>query len=188
MTTNQDNLSQYYEILELPVDASWAEIRKSYNNLKELYSTDSVATLAVNEDMLEDRSAEIIKQIDDAYVNLKKHFKEIRLDNQKKIDEIVSKIGLFDGKTLKKIRETLNIDLVDIAISSNIQINHLKNIENEIYGALPNDVYLRGYLVNYAEFLSLDSKRVVDDYMQGYQQWRKTTWNCDKADGDRLDE
>ena len=79
---------------------------------------------------------------------------------------------------MKKIRDTLNIDLVDIAISSNIQINHLKNIENELYGALPNDVYLRGYLVNYAEFLSLDSKRVVDDYMQGFHQWLKATWNC----------
>jgi len=187
VTTNQENLSRYYKVLELPIDATWAEIRKSYNNLKDLYSTDSIAILAVNEEMQEDRNNEIIKQIDDAYENLKKYFKEIRLDNQKKIDEIVSTVGLFDGKTLKKIRETLNIDLVDIAISSNIQINHLRNIENELYGALPNDVYLRGYLVNYAKFLSLDSKRVVDDYMQGYQQWRKTTSNSDMVD-ESLDE
>ncbi len=177
---NQEKLSEYYDILELPEDATWSEIRKSYCNLRELYSDDSVATLAINEDMLEARGAEILEQIDDAYLHLKEHFKEIRLENEKKIEEIISSIGVFNGKTLKKIREALNIDLVDVAISSNIQINHLKNIETELYGALPNDVYLRGYLINYAEFMSLDPAKVVEDYMQSYQEWQKSTRDSEK--------
>lgn len=175
MSGSQHNLLNCYKILELPEDASWAEIKKSYCNLRELYSVPSLATLSINEDLLGEHGAEILEQIDNAYRVLRKHFEEIWLKNEKKIERIISKVGLFDGHTLKQVRETLNIDLLDIAMATNIQINHLKNIENEHYQALPNDVYLRGYLVSYAEFVSLDPKRVVDEYMAGYKKWRKET-------------
>ncbi len=175
MTIKRNDLMNCYKVLELSEDASWAEIRKSYCNLKELYSRPTIATLSINEDMLDKQGVEILVQIDEAYQCLEKHFKDTRLKNEKKIEQIVSKVVLYNGNTLKKVREMLNIDLSDIALASNIQINHLKNIENELIRALPNDVYLRGYLVNYAEFLSLDSQKVVDDYMLGYRQWREKT-------------
>lgn len=128
--------------------------------------------MALSEGAMDELNLEIITQIEEAYKKLEGYFQDIQIRKKQKIDQIISEIERFDGSSLKKIREELNVDLLDIAISSNIQISHLRNIENEIFEALPSDVYLRGYLKNYADYVSLDAIRVVEDYMQDYQQWK----------------
>ncbi len=179
---SRNYLLDYYEILELPNDASWSEVRRSYLNLKELYSKPSIVTQSLNEDSLEGLNEEIIEKVDKAYKELETYYTDIRIENEKKIECIVAKIDFFCGSSLKKIREELNIDLLDIAISSNIQINHLKNIENEAWDSLPSGVYLKGYLKSYAKYISLDAARVVEDYMQGYLKWKEQSLNVNEAD------
>ena len=96
----QNKLSDYYETLELTDDASWPEIRRSYLNLKELYSTPSIATQSLNEGMVTEWGEKIIKKIDEAYKGLEEYHKEIRQKNEKKIERIVSEINLFCGSSL----------------------------------------------------------------------------------------
>jgi len=173
VSMDRNTLLNDYTILELPEDASWSEIRKSYLNLKQLYSSPSLATESLNEDLLAERGEKILKEIKEAYKRLEEHYKDIRLKNEKKIENIIEKIEFFDGSTLKQVRGELNIDLLDISLSSKIQIVHLENIEDEIYSNLPGDVYLKGYLRSYAQYISLDPEKVVEDYMQRYEEWRQ---------------
>lgn len=166
-------LEKYYEILELPGDASLAEIARSYKDLKELYSQQSIATIALDNELFRKENVNILADLECAYKELKKYFHIINIEKEEKIKEIVTQVGSFDGHVLKHIRETLNVDLLDISMSSNIQVKHLENIEKQKFEELPKDVYLRSYVRSYAIFLALDPDKVLRDYMGAYENWRK---------------
>jgi len=168
-------LEKYYEILESPQDASLAEIVRSYKDLKELYTKQSIATIALDDELFREENVGILTELEDAYTELKKYFHIINREKEEKIKEIVTKVGSFDGYVLRHIRETLNIDLLDISISSNIQVKHLENIEKQNFQDLPREVYLRSYIKNYSNFLALDPVRVLEDYMRVYDNWRSKT-------------
>jgi hypothetical protein len=168
-------LEKYYEILESPQDASLAEIVRSYKDLKELYTKQSIATIALDDELFREENVGILTELEDAYTELKKYFHIINREKEEKIKEIVTKVGSFDGHVLRHIRETLNIDLLDISISSNIQVKHLENIEKQNFQDLPREVYLRSYIKNYSNFLALDPVRVLEDYMRVYDNWRSKT-------------
>ena len=165
-------LERYYDVLELPNDASLAEIRRSYKDLKELYTKQSIATIALDNELFQRENGKILLELEFAYKELKKHFHLINVEKEEKIKDIVEKVGSFDGHVLKHIRETLGVDLLDISISSNIQVKHLDNIEKQNFRDLPREIYLKSYLKNYADFLALDPVKVVEDYMQEYESWR----------------
>lgn len=78
----------------------------------------------------------------------------------------------FRGSILKIIRERRGISLNLVADKTKININYLENIEAEKYHQLPAEVFLKSYLSQYARFLSLDAKKVVEDYMRFYEKSR----------------
>ncbi|MEK6678044.1 MAG: helix-turn-helix domain-containing protein [Nitrospirota bacterium] len=76
----------------------------------------------------------------------------------------------FRGSILKIIRERRCISLNLVAEKTKININYLENIEAEKYHQLPAEVFLKSYLSQYARFLGLDAKKVVEDYMRFYEK------------------
>lgn len=78
----------------------------------------------------------------------------------------------FRGSILKIIRERRGISLNLVADKTKININYLENIEAERYNQLPAEVFLKSYLSQYARFLGLDAKKVVEDYMRFYEKSR----------------
>lgn len=76
----------------------------------------------------------------------------------------------FRGSILKIIRERRGLSLNLIAEKTKININYLENIEAEKYHQLPAGLFLKSYLSQYARFLGLDSKKVVEDYMRFYEK------------------
>lgn len=173
---------KYFEILELSTDASISEIRKSYLRLKDLYSTESIASLPLKDEIPDERKNEILREIEEAFHNLlvlydnegifeKNRKKSPILD--KELKKAISDISFFNGQALRQIRERLNINLHDISLATKIQINNIKNLEAEKFDALPPDIYTRGFVVSYAKRLSLDPNKVADDYMSIYNAWKK---------------
>jgi hypothetical protein len=67
--TDQD-LTKYYEILELDSDASEEDITRAYQYLKKLYSKTSMATAPVDDEWDKSDKQEILKQVEEAYVKL----------------------------------------------------------------------------------------------------------------------
>lgn len=60
------------------------------------------------------------------------------------------------GETLRSTREEKRIKLTQVAEKTKIPLDKLQALEADRYGELPDDVYLRGAIRNYAIFLGLN--------------------------------
>jgi cytoskeletal protein RodZ len=80
-------------------------------------------------------------------------------------------IASFSGAALKGVRERMNVGLEDMFTATRIQPQYLEAIEEECFATFRAEVYLRSYLVEYTRFLSLDTRRVLADYMPRYRAW-----------------
>ncbi len=70
------------------------------------------------------------------------------------------------GEILKKRREELGQDLREIANGLKIRYDYLKAIEDEDLGKIPAEVYIKGYIQEYAKILHMDPKILIDAYVQ----------------------
>jgi cytoskeleton protein RodZ len=70
------------------------------------------------------------------------------------------------GKTLRQAREQRGLRLEDVARVTKISTRYLRAIENERFEALPAPFYARSCLREYADFLGLDSDRLVESYRE----------------------
>ena len=73
---------------------------------------------------------------------------------------------IFDGATLRQIRQRREVSLREIADRTKISVGTLKFMEDEQYEMLPARVYLRGFLNAYGAHLGLNPKQVADDYLE----------------------
>lgn len=181
-----EEYNKYFQILELESDASFSEVRTSYLRLKALYSNDSIVTSAIMYELHEDNRKEIIGQIEEAYAALIEFFKNKENESSCKekekpafaveeIEKYSADIMTFSGPVLRQIREEFGVELKDISNFTRIRRQYFEDIELEKFNALPTDVYLRGYVVEYARYFSLDATKVADDYMSRYKAWKTET-------------
>lgn len=70
------------------------------------------------------------------------------------------------GEILKKRRAELGQDLREISNSLKIRYDYLKAIEDEDLGKIPAEVYIKGYIQEYAKILHMDPKVLIDVYVQ----------------------
>lgn len=68
------------------------------------------------------------------------------------------------GEKLKKLRSDKRIALGDVSRYTKIQIVYLEYLEAGNYDALPADVYVRGFLRSYADFLGVDERILLRFY------------------------
>ncbi|TAL27653.1 MAG: helix-turn-helix domain-containing protein [Nitrospirae bacterium] len=186
MNIPPEDYNKYFEILELGYNAPLSEVRSSYLRLRALYSSDSIVTSAIIYEFPDDSKQAILDQIDEAYAKLREFFKDKEADHGYKerpsvagsdIEEYLANVTAFSGPALKMIRERLVVELKDIANFTKIRRQYFEDIELERFEALPTEVYLRGYVVEYARYLSLDPARVAGDYMARYRTWKTTRGN-----------
>lgn len=70
------------------------------------------------------------------------------------------------GEQLKKIRSEGRITLMEISRETKVPVRYLTMIEEGDYDSLPPDVYVKGFLRNYAEYLGVDPKKLVELYQR----------------------
>jgi hypothetical protein len=126
------------------------------------------------DDISESDAQAMVEKIEDAYFKLKEYFSnketEIKTTTRDRVlDQNIPEFEVYSGNALKLTREVLNVELQDIALATGIPFKHLRNIEMERFHLLPPDGYIRIYVSRYAEYLSLDKKRVVNDYMKAVE-------------------
>ena len=173
---------RYFDVLELAPGASLTDVRKAYIRLKELYSTDSLAIMAVDDDISGDYKAQVLAQIQEAYHRLRymleKKEREVNgqtivVESQEDHPRVASSAEeVYSGSLLKKIREELQIGLEAVATATRVPLQSLEYIEQENFSGLPAEVFTRGFVVAYARHLALDVESVVADYMQRYREWK----------------
>lgn len=68
------------------------------------------------------------------------------------------------GALLREARQSLGLELSEVARGLRIRFVYLQGIENDNYGQLPGKTYVLGFLRSYAEYLGLDGDDVVARY------------------------
>lgn len=68
------------------------------------------------------------------------------------------------GEKLKKIRGDRRLSLNEISRNTKIQVKYLEYLENGEYNKLPAQVYVKGFLRSYAEFLGADEQLLARLY------------------------
>jgi len=171
---------KYFDLLELSPEATIDDIRKNYSDLKTLYSGDSIEITALNGDYSQELIEDYLSRLDDAYEKL-----NLLLENKR--PEVVIKsvmmddgmcdwiksINCFTGVALRTIRERMGVDLKEIFAATRIQPQYLEYIENEQFSSFRAEVYLRSYIIEYTRFLSLDTQRVLADYLPRYRKFQE---------------
>lgn len=69
------------------------------------------------------------------------------------------------GDTLRAEREKQNLTIKDIEKGTSIRSLYIDCIEKGEYQQLPGEVYTKGFIRNYANFLKLDADAAVKQYM-----------------------
>jgi curved DNA-binding protein CbpA len=244
MDTEKKN---YYEVLEIPTNASPQEIEKAYVRGKNSYSGDSLALYSI---MSADECALILNQIEEAYsiigfADKRREYDKVRGINQNnkiqapptrskefsysapstssevevpkqevkpaptqttsfqyedfsnthqeaKVSKVAAlkKFGLeyeedrefdkkieetteYTGSFLKEIRTYKNVSIDRMVEMSRISKTHIVNIENDDYGKLPADVYVRGFVYQIAKCLKLNPDFVANQYLNTLKKLRK---------------
>jgi transcriptional regulator with XRE-family HTH domain len=68
------------------------------------------------------------------------------------------------GETLREARMGAGIDVSEIEAQTKIRAKYLRALENEEWGLLPGNTYVKSFLRTYAEALGLDPKLLVEEY------------------------
>jgi cytoskeleton protein RodZ len=70
------------------------------------------------------------------------------------------------GQTLKGRRLARHLSLKQAELATRIRGKYLLAIEADDYLTLPHDVYSRGFVQSYADYLELDGAKIVADYIK----------------------
>jgi hypothetical protein len=88
------------------------------------------------------------------------------------LESLLEEIEVFDGPSLKAVREAQGVSIAEIVAETNIRSWYIESIEEERFDALPGLIYLKGFVRQVAAYLRLDPDRVLDDYLTRYKAWR----------------
>jgi len=175
----EERHSYYYDLLELTPEATLEDIRTRYQYLKNLYGGDSIEIMALGEEFTQEIRADFIMRLDDAFEKLTSLYKKnqtvVTLPVKNMDDDLrrwIAQIECFTGAALRAVRERMQIDLKAVFDVTRIQTQFLEDVEREDFKSFPAEIYLRSYLIAYARFLSLDTQRVLSDYLPRYRAAR----------------
>lgn len=166
-TTTSRLEQMYLDILDISVHASDYDVELAYKNAKSIYCRNNIYLHKI---FTLDEIDELSKLVCEAYEAIRfKNKCDFLKSNYKKDVDFEYKIkcqAQFDGKFLKLIRTYKNITLKALSDFTKIKIEFLEAIENHDFDQLPStDIYLKGFLHQYAKALNLDAKKVVSSYM-----------------------
>jgi flagellar biosynthesis protein FlhG len=179
-----------HAVLGVTRTASDEEIRRAYKRQREIYATGSLATVSL---LAEKQLAAAQRKLDEAYDTLLDPVRRRAYDLstfpepepqalaatatrpalaaeqimlQEELQREIGPDTEFSGGLLRKVRESLGLDIDDIADKTKIARSHLQAIEDERFDELPALVYTRGFLGELAKQLRLDPMQVQRTYLR----------------------
>ncbi|MBI1820494.1 MAG: helix-turn-helix domain-containing protein [Nitrospirae bacterium] len=174
--------SNYYELLEVPQDATLKQIKTAYFLAKKTFGEKNLATLSL---FSEEERAAIWLKIEEAYHILSDFDRRKSYDiflargsdspdpwaPVQKESELKTPISFPDsitGSFLKNLREQKGISLQNLVSHTRIGVNYLVAIEENQFKNFPAEVYLKSYLSEYAKYLNVDPKNLTRSYLRHY--------------------
>jgi flagellar biosynthesis protein FlhG len=180
----------HYAVLGVTRAASDEEVRRAYKRQREIYATGGLATVSLLDP---EQLGSAQRKLDEAYDTLLDPVRRRAYDLstfpepatevlsarttrpalaaeqlmlQEELQREIGPDTEFTGALLRKVRESMAVELVEIADKTKIARAHLQAVEEERYGDLPALVYTRGFLVELAKQLRLDPTQVQKTYLR----------------------
>ena len=79
------------------------------------------------------------------------------------------------AEILKKARKDKELSLLDAEIGTKVRTKFLEALENGDWQSLPQEVYVRGFVLAYAKFLELPTDSILSQYEKEAKVRRSTT-------------
>lgn len=74
------------------------------------------------------------------------------------------------GATLREARMRARIDITEVEQATKIRAKYLRALENEEWNLLPGSTFIKSFLREYADYLGLDSRTLVEEYKLRYER------------------
>jgi cytoskeleton protein RodZ len=74
------------------------------------------------------------------------------------------------GSTLREARMRARIDITEVEQATKIRAKYLRALENEEWNLLPGATFVKSFLREYADYLDLDSRRLVEEYKLRFER------------------
>jgi len=84
------------------------------------------------------------------------------------------------GEELKNTRKEKQLSLKEVEENTKIRKKYLKSIEEEKFEEIYGDVYVKGFIKNYGDYLNLDGDRLVKEYEEMIQDQEKLLEEIEK--------
>jgi flagellar biosynthesis protein FlhG len=179
-----------YAVLGVTRSATDDEVRRAYKRQREIYANGGLGTVSLLD---REQLAAAQRKLDEAYDTLLDAVRRRAYDLstfpatepevlsaratspalaaeqlmlKRELGREIGPDTEFSGALLRKVRESLGLELADIVAKTKIARAHLQALEDERYGDLPALVYTRGFLVELAKQLQLDPMQVQKTYLR----------------------
>ena len=185
-----------YDVLWTHRGASDEEIRRAYKRQKEIYQPGSLPLVSLlNDAQLQSAQAQIEEAHDTLLDPLRRRAydvstfpedeeeapkRDVLIDSALAAERAMLRQELareihaeteFTGQLLSKVRESLGVEVEEIASHTKISASHLRAIEAEEFERLPALVYTRGFVQQVAKYLQLDPTQVSRTYLRRMRAW-----------------
>lgn len=94
----------------------------------------------------------------------------LEYEENAEFDKSIAECTDYSGPFLKKIREYKNVTIERMAEMTRISKTHIKALEDEDLPKLPADVYVRGYVYQYAKVLKLNPEAVAASFLVNFKK------------------
>ena len=88
------------------------------------------------------------------------------------------------GELLRSAREARKLTLTDVNQETKMSLPVLRALEQDDFGSFESEIYLKGFLKNYAKYLGLDADQVIGR-LEGQRgratASRGTTWSIEES-------
>src|SRR6185369_9423405 len=74
------------------------------------------------------------------------------------------------GSTLREARMRARIDITEVEQATKIRAKYLRALENEEWSLLPGPTFIKSFLREYADYLGLDARTLVEEYKLRYER------------------
>lgn len=186
-----------YDVLLTHRGASDEELRRAFKRQREIYALGSLPLTSLVSDAQQSRAQALINEAHDTLLDpLRRRAydlstfpdaalapaerdttRDAALEAERALmrEELATEVTpqtTYTGPLLRKIRESMGIELADISARTKISVAYLVAIEEERFADVPAFVYLRGFVTEIAKFLKLDVTQVTRTYLRRYRTWK----------------
>jgi hypothetical protein len=152
-----------WQLLGVEPSASLTEVQQAYRRRRQLYDWDSLATYNLLSDEERRNRLERLEQAYQRIVGTHSMEAPIELDTSdgdqpspSAEPEQVPDANDHPGAHLRHFRLARGLTVQEVSEETKIRALMIECLENEDFSALPADVYVRGFVIHYAQLLEVD--------------------------------